>query len=320
MNDYPMRVGLLGLSLSIRVQLVSDAVSKGERVCWIDTLSQCPVQRFGSLLLEQSMEDNASTMSRYQVTSLAHFFALIAHLMDEDDGASTAASLVVVENISSLFTKEFPPSSDAVNATQSVMNNGVKREQSEKPADKRGRLIADIANRLQRLSASRMVATGIEDEKQQAFNAVTGAISMTEALENPEENGYDFSDDEEDDGASNSVDTEDAPEPSFPNELKRKRSNSSNGPASERPTQVGNPAIEEPASECSPVDLVHLPESAIDSGAGPFPILSQARGAHISQAEVSDFVPGEPTSVAEIPQKPSRAIVPDSDESEDDVF
>ncbi|KAK6337720.1 hypothetical protein TWF696_001201 [Orbilia brochopaga] len=398
---------------AIALQLVSDAVAKGEKVCWIDTLSQCPVQRIEKLLSEQSVEDSASAITRYQVTSLAHFFALIAHLMDEDD-ASAAASLVVVENISLLFTKEFPPSSDAANATQAVSSNGVNREQIEKPADKRGRLIADIASRLQRLSASRMVAivvlnqlatkavtgggplelvpsinsannawshafhhrilllrkqvlrtelpaahrhlrfvfvlkssgtdiqntnlsrsdhffviklteAGVEDEKQQAFNAVTGAISMAEALVNPEENGYnDDEAEEEDDGFSDPGDVEEAPESSLPNDghLKRKRSNSSsNGAASEAGLGgEGSADFETTASYCSPVDLVHIPEATTESVAEPFPIVSQARGPHLSQAEASVPVPEEPASATEIPQKPWRTIVPDSDESEDDVF
>ncbi|KAJ6258452.1 DNA repair protein rhp55 [Drechslerella dactyloides] len=410
---------------AIALQLVSDAAAKGEKVCWIDTLSQCPVQRFERLMAEQSLEDSVSAITRYQVTSLAHFFALIAHLMDEDD-ASTAASLVVVENVSSLFTKEFPPSSsDAASVARNAPTNVVGREQMEKPADKRGRLIADIANRLQRLSASRMVAvvvlnqlvtkavigggplelvpsinsanhawahafhhrilllrkqvlrtelpliprhlrfvfvlkscgtdiqntnlsrsdyffvirlteTGVEDEKQQVFNAMTGAISMAEALAasapNPEENGYDDNDDDDDNGGdgflnSSNAEEEDEPAPSFPNEshLKRKRSNSksSSSSSSDGPAAEAELGIETNTElECSPVDLVHLPEAAIDSGVGPFPILSQARGTRVAAGSQADMsVPEDSTPALGNPQKLKRTMVPDSDgESEDDVF
>ncbi|KAF3903817.1 hypothetical protein AA313_de0205464 [Arthrobotrys entomopaga] len=66
-------------------------------------------------------------------------------------------SMVVIENISLLFAKEFPPASDNPQGLPSKATPN--RDVHEKQVDKRGRLVADIANRLQRFSASRMVAT-----------------------------------------------------------------------------------------------------------------------------------------------------------------
>ncbi|EPS39047.1 hypothetical protein H072_7187 [Dactylellina haptotyla CBS 200.50] len=141
---------------TIALQLVADAVSKGEQVCWIDTLSQCAVSRLETLLGEKDIEHMSSSILRYQVISLAHLFALIAHMTIDP---SLTTSLVVVDNISLLFAKEFPPASE--NAASQIMSNktATNREGFEKQPERRTRLIADIASRLQRLSASRMVAT-----------------------------------------------------------------------------------------------------------------------------------------------------------------
>ncbi|KAF3939054.1 hypothetical protein ABW19_dt0208037 [Dactylella cylindrospora] len=150
---------------AIALQLVVDAVAKGEQVCWIDTLSQCPTSRLASLLAEQNLQSKLSSIIRYQVTSLAHFFALMIHSMN----AHAGTSLMIIDNISSLFTKEFPPAADGQAGSvpnKSASSNGgggggagmAGKEKFEKPADKRGRLVADIANGLQRFSASRMVA------------------------------------------------------------------------------------------------------------------------------------------------------------------
>ncbi|TGJ71692.1 hypothetical protein EYR41_003640 [Orbilia oligospora] len=147
---------------TIAVQLVVDAVSKGEQVCWIDTLSQCPTSRLEGILTERDLASKASSILRYQITSLAHFFAIIAHLKK----ISLEISLVIIDDISLLFTKEFPPASD-VPQSQNLPNRG-----HEKQIDKRGRLVADIANQLQRFSASRMAAVVVLN--QLATKAVRG--------------------------------------------------------------------------------------------------------------------------------------------------
>ncbi|KAK6509905.1 hypothetical protein TWF481_004631 [Arthrobotrys musiformis] len=157
--------GLDGLTYwYLRLQLVADAVSKGEQVCWIDTLSQCPTSRLQSILAERNLASKASSILRYQTMSLAHFFAILAYLTN----SSMEISLIIIDDISLLFTKEFPPASDAPQLhPQALPNRG-----QEKQADKRGRLIADIANRLQRFSASRMAAVVVLN--QLATKAVRG--------------------------------------------------------------------------------------------------------------------------------------------------
>ncbi|KAF3170413.1 hypothetical protein TWF106_001102 [Orbilia oligospora] len=384
---------------TIAVQLVVDAVSKGEQVCWIDTLSQCPTSRLEGILTERDLASKASSILRYQITSLAHFFAIIAHLTK----ISLEISLVIIDDISLLFTKEFPPASDAPQS-QTLPNRG-----HEKQIDKRGRLVADIANQLQRFSASRMAAVvvlnqlatkavrgggplelapsvhsathswahafhhrilllrkyipktdpradkrhlrfifvlkslgvdiqntnlsrpdqffvirvtknGVEDEKQQIFEALTGAISMAESFAtsggNSEEHyGIGFSDSEEE--------PEVTPLPG--RYLKRKRSSDtasdseSHGNSGANVTN-GAPG-EKPDDDYSSdtVDLVPVPEVLAGSGTEPFPILSQARdsGLYGEAMEGSEAKTLKPV----IPQIFGRTIVPDSDgESDDDVL
>ncbi|KAK6533871.1 hypothetical protein TWF281_005219 [Arthrobotrys megalospora] len=364
----------------------------------VDTLSQCPTSRLESILIERNLESRASSILRYQITSLAHFFAIIAHLTN----ASMEISLIIIDDISLLFTKEFPPASDAPQP-QTLPNKG-----HEKQVDKRGRLIADIANRLQRFSASRMVAVvvlnqlatkavrgggplelapsvhsanhnwshafhhrilllrkhvpktdpqadkrllrfifvlkslgvdiqntnlsrpdqffvikvtknGVEDEKQQIFEALTGAISMAESFatsgENSEEHyGIGFSDSDEE--------LEVTPLPG--GHLKRKRS-SDTASDSEFHRDPGANVTKDAPSEnvdddysSDTVDLVPVLEDLAESGTESFPILSQARGSHLYKGtENSKAETLEPV----IPQKFGRTIVPDSDgESDDDVL
>ncbi|KAK6356641.1 hypothetical protein TWF718_000981 [Orbilia javanica] len=383
---------------AIALQLVADAVSKGEQVCWIDTLSQCPTSRLEDILTERNLVSKASLILRYQITSLAHFFAIIAYLTN----SSLEISLVVIDDISLLFTKEFPPSDTP--QLQALPNKG-----QEKHADKRGRLVAETANRLQRFSASRMAAivvlnqlatkavrgggplelapsvhsatynwahafhhrilllrkhvpktdpradkrhlrfifvlkslgvdiqntnlsrpdqffvikvtkNGVEDEKQQIFGALSGAISMAESFaasgENSEEHyGIGFTDSDEE--------PEVTPLPG--GHLKRKRSSDTASDSDTRgnhpSAHVTNNAPSEKVDDdysSDTVDLVPVPEALAESGTESFPILSQARDSRLYEAtansEAKTLEPG-------IPQKFGRTIVPDSDgESDDDVL
>ncbi|KAK6333905.1 hypothetical protein TWF730_004086 [Orbilia blumenaviensis] len=389
---------------AIALQLVADAVSKGEQVCWIDTLSQCPTSRLESIFAERKLESRVSSILRYQITSLAHFFAIVSHLTN----SSMEISLIVIDDLSLLFTKEFPPASDAPQF-QAAPNKGY-----EKQVDKRGRLVADIANRLQRLSASRMVAavvlnqlatkavrgggplelapsvhsatnnwthafhhrilllrkhipktdppvdkrhlrfifvlkssgvdiqntnmsrpdqffvikvtkSGVEDEKQQVFETLTGAILMAESFaasgENSEEHyGIGFSDsDEEAEVAHLPV-----------GHLKRKRSTDTTSDIESRDNPAANVTndtlggnVDEDDDNTGqyssdPVDLVPVAEALAGSDTDSFPILSQARRSHLhGETEQSKSNPLETV----IPQKFGRTVVPDSDgESDDDVL
>ncbi|RVD80327.1 uncharacterized protein DFL_008226 [Arthrobotrys flagrans] len=379
---------------AIALQLVADAVSKGEQVCWIDTLSQCPISRLEDILAERNLVSKAPSILRYQITSLAHFFAIMAYLTN----SSMEISLVIIDDISLLFTKEFPPASD-VPQPQALPNKG-----HEKQLDKRGRLVADIANRLQRFSASRVAAVvvlnqlatkavrgggplelapsvhsathnwahafhhrilllrkhvpktdpradkrhlrfifvlkslgvdiqntnlsrpdqffvikvnknGVEDEKQQIFEALTGAISMAESFatsgENSEEHyGIGFSDSDEE--------PEVTPLPG--GHLKRKRSSDAASDSESHGNSGANVTNDAPSEKVDDdyssdtVDLVPVPAALTES----FPILSQARDSRLYEAaEIFEAKTLEPV----IPQKFGRTIVPDSDgESDDDVL
>ncbi|KAF3923092.1 hypothetical protein ABW20_dc0106204 [Dactylellina cionopaga] len=168
----------------------------------------------------------------------------------------------------------------------------------------------------------KVTKNGIEDEKHQFFSVATGAISMAESFATSGHNSEEH---------HLYTDSDEEPELSPPpgKHLKRKRSNDTVGESefdgahdiiSSSSNEVASANVDSDYSSDT-VDLVRIPEPLAESGAGSFPVLSQARGSQFFESQEKSQAGDAGTSGPGIPQKFGRMIVPDSDgESEDDVL